>query len=434
MSIFPTTISDDSLMASRVKHLSSLHRLACASVISICITLASPVAFASDHLQLERVVLLYRHGVRSPLPGEIQLDEVNGKPWPTWSQAPSELTGHGISGAIQMGRYDRQRLAALKLFPAKGCPEASSLWFWANTDQRTIASAQALAQGFAPDCPISIGHQAPGSEDPLFHPIEAGSVGWSAHDAVASIHAQTGGPNALTASHADDLAAMAQVMGCNANTTQPLCDANTWRGNLAVSPDQKQIVLTGPIATTSGTAEAMLMAYAEGKPLSDVGWGRADASRLEQLSRLHSLLFDIYARPDYMAQRVAAVMSKHLVSTLQDPQAPRLYVLVGSDNNIVALASVLGIHFKMPGYGQDDPPIGGALGMEVWRDAADHRFVRVFYQAQTLTQLRMLEPIDRRHPPATLMLNPAGCVSDKRGLCPLEHVLSRLEKAAAQVK
>ena len=53
---------------------------------------------AAAGMQLERVVLLYRHGVRTPLPGEVQLDEATGKPWPAWQQAPSQLTPHGMAG------------------------------------------------------------------------------------------------------------------------------------------------------------------------------------------------------------------------------------------------------------------------------------------------------------------------------------------------
>lgn len=400
-------------------------------IMSTWMAFASVTAMASDDMQLERVILLYRHGVRTPLPGEIQANEVNGKPWPTWKQAPSELTPHGAKGAERMGVYDRERLASAGLFPARGCPAPSSIWFWANTDQRTIASAKALAQGFAPGCPIAIGHLPQGDDDPLFHPIEVKAVDWSAGDAVASIQAQTGGPDALTAPHGEALATMASVLGCKPGSTQPLCDSSTWHGSLATSPDQSHMVLTGPIATTSGTAEVMLMAYAEGRALSDVGWGRTDAAKLEDLSRLHSLLFDIYARPSYMAERVASLMSKRIVSTLQDADAPRLSVMVGSDNNIVALASVLGIHFKMPGYGQDDPPIGGALGIELWRrPATGQRYVRVFYQAQTLPQLRSLSA-DK---PATLLLNPAGCPTSKEGLCRLEAVIPALERAAAHVK
>lgn len=404
-----------------------------AYVITACLY-ATP-SHANAGMQLERVVLLYRHGVRTPLPGEIQLNELNGKAWPAWQEPPSELTPHGAAGARLMGRYDRWRLSAAALFAQSGCPDPARLWFWANTDQRTIASAQALADGFAPGCKISVGHLPEGSDDPLFHPIEAKATDWNAGDAASSIQSATGGPDALTATHADALSVMASVMGCGSPHQADVCDPEHWHGSLTVSPQTHGLTLQGPIFSTSGTAEVILMAYAEGFPLSQVGWGRTSPAKLEQLSQLHALLFDVYARPDYMAERVASVMSHRIIDLLQNEQAPRLSVLVGSDNNIVALASVLGLHFKLPGYAQDDPPIGGALGIELWRNQANgKRYVRVFYQAQSLQQLRTLQSIDGRAQPATLLLQPVGCTSDQQGFCPLTDVITRLLRAALHAR
>ncbi|RUL79011.1 histidine-type phosphatase [Dyella choica] len=399
----------------------------------VLIAMILPVfpAQADMPLQLERVVLLYRHGVRTPLPGEIQLDEVSGKPWPTWRQAPSELTPHGAAGARLMGQYDRQRLAAAGLFSVHGCPTPSQLSFWANTDQRTIASAQALAQGFAPGCPIQVGHLPQGSEDPLFHPMEAGATAWNAHDAVTSILASTGEPDALTEPHADALQFMMTVMGCDQRHHPDWCEPSHWHGTLAAPTSSERMTLSGPIATTSGTAESILMAYAEGFPNRAVGWGRIKPGQLESLSQLHALLFDLYARPDYMAERTASVLSHRILGVLQDEQAPRLNVFVGSDNNIVALASVLHLHFKMPSYAQDDPPIGGALGIELWREpGGSQRYVRVFYQAQSLPQLRALS----HSPPATVSLLPPACVSNKNGLCRFADILPLLQRAEARAR
>ena len=402
-------------------------------LLGLCLALVSARASAADDgMQLERVVLLYRHGVRTPLPGEVQLDEATGKPWPVWKQAPSLLTPHGIAGVKLMGAYDRQRLAALGLFAPRGCPPARQLWFWANTDQRTIDSATVLAEAFAPGCHVAVGHLPRGSEDPLFHPIEANTTDWNAADAVAAIQSATGGPDALIAPHADALATMAQVMGCGGTHDPAWCSPAQWHGSLALAPESGHMVLTGPVATTSGTAEVILMAYAEGRPLPEVGWGRTDAQRLQQLSQLHALLFDIHARPDYMAERVASSMSRRLLELLHNTDAPRLSVLVGSDNNIVALASVLGVHFQLGGYAKDDPPIGGAFGIEVWKDNSGKRYVRLFYQAQSLDQLRGLQVLDEKTPPATLALVPHGCESEKP--CPLEIVVAALARAAAHVR
>jgi 4-phytase/acid phosphatase len=403
----------------------SSRRLACIAALLCGMSMA---AHADAPLQLERVLLLYRHGVRSPLPGEIQLNEAAGKPWPVWQTPPSQLTTHGAAGMRLMGAYDRQRLASAGLFARHGCPAPAHLWFWANTDQRTIASAQSLAQGFAPGCDIHVGHLPEGSEDPLFHPIEAHATSWNANEAVAAVEAAGSQPDALTAPHADALAVMASVMGCDPNDAKAWCSPGQLHGTLTAPSISGEMKLSGPIATTSGTAEAILMAYAEGMPEREVSWGRIKSGQLESLSQLHALLFDIYARPDYMATRTASVLSQRILQMLQDDKAPRLNVLVGSDNNIVALASVLGLHFKMPGYAQDDPPIGGALGIELWRDQSGaHHYVRVFYQAQSLAQLRTLS----HAPPATQALLPPACAKPVHGLCRLEDVLPLLQRAAA---
>ncbi|KAF1004080.1 MAG: Periplasmic AppA protein [Luteibacter sp.] len=369
-------------------------------------------AYAGEDLRLDQVILIYRHGVRSPLPGEIQVDEVHGKPWPTWSVAPSILTQHGREGVMAMGRYDRAWMSDAGLFPKDDCPANGSVAVWANTDQRTIASGQAYADAFAPGCTLAVGHLPEGATDPLFNPVAAGAVTWDGKTALSTIRHETGGPDVLTASRRDAMMRFAQVMGCTNGDVQAVCRPATWKGTLTLADDGKGIALGGPIAITSGTAEAIIMAWLEGMPLENVGWGRVDATTFRALSQLHSLLFDIHARPSYVGAHVAAVLGNRIATLIDDPAAPRLNVFVGSDNNIVALASVLGVHFDMPGYGKDDPPVGGALVITVWRSADKlHRYVRVAYQAQTPDQLRELRALSVAQPPARQSLVPKACLT-----------------------
>jgi 4-phytase/acid phosphatase len=386
---------------------------------------------ARDDLRLERVVMVYRHGVRSPLPGEIQVDEVHGKPWPVWSVAPSILTGHGREGVMAMARYDRERLAAEGLFAAAGCPDASRIALWANTDQRTIASARAFADGFAPGCTLAVGHLPAGRVDPVFNPVAVDAVAWDGNAALQAIRRDTHGPDALTAAHRDAMDTFARVMGCADGDTPDVCHPATWKGTLALAKDGRGIALDGPIATTSGTAEAIIMAYLQGMPMADVGWGRVDAAGFLALSQLHALLFAVHARPGYVADRVASVLAGRVVARLTQPDGPRLSLFVGSDNNILALAGVLGIHVQMPGYAPDDPPVGGALELAMWRSVATrHRYVTVTYQAQTPAQLREGIALSTSRPPARLPLTPAGCPATPTP-CDLDVVLGALRKAAA---
>ncbi|WP_425510913.1 histidine-type phosphatase [Xanthomonas cucurbitae] len=373
--------------------------------------------------QLERVVVVFRHGVRAPLQGEAAAADYADAPWPQWSTPASLLTPHGRVGVQRSGAYLRQWLAQQGVLPRAGCPAPGSVAVWANTDQRTIDSGSLLAEALAPGCGIVAGHRQAGSNDPLFRPIEAGALPFDGTAAVASIMQQTGGPAALLAGHAAELQAMQHILGC----TRTPCDFARMPSSLAPSTNGRGLALEGPIDLTSGTGEVLLLQYAEGLPLSQVGWGRATPERLAQVSRLHALLFDIYARPHYMASRSGAPLAREVLQRFDDAQAPRLSVFVGSDTHIAALSSLLGVHFHLPGYGADDPPPGGALLLGLWRQADGTRVVRARYLAQSLDQLRTLARLDLDHPPLQQELALDLCAPEQRMACPLPAFAQALE-------
>ena len=72
-------------------------------------SLFSPAAFAqaptSDGYVLDKVVQVSRHGVRPPTASnEKLLTSVTQRQWPTWLVPFGNLTGHGYTGAVEMGR------------------------------------------------------------------------------------------------------------------------------------------------------------------------------------------------------------------------------------------------------------------------------------------------------------------------------------------
>lgn len=369
-------------------------------------------------------MVVFRHGVRAPLQGEAAAAHYADEAWPQWSTPASLVTPHGRKAVQLSGEFLRQWLVQQALLPRNGCPAPGSLTVWANTDQRTIDSGALLADALAPGCNVQAGHRAVGSNDPLFRPIEAGAVPFDANAAVAAIQRETGGPAALLQGHAAELQALQQILGC----TKTPCDFARMPSTLKPSADGRGLALGGPIDLTSGTGEVLLLQYAEGMPLSQVGWGRATPERLAQVSRLHALLFDIYARPHYMASRSGAPLAREVLQRFGDAQAPKVSVFVGSDTHIAALSSLLGVHFHLPGYGADDPPPGGALVLGLWRTPDGHRSVRAQYLAQSLDQLRTLAPLDLDHPPLQQTLALGVCAGEQRMACPLPAFTQALER------
>ncbi|SYZ52023.1 histidine-type phosphatase [Xanthomonas arboricola pv. juglandis] len=382
------------------------------------------VAKTAQAAQLERVVVVFRHGVRAPLQGEAAAAHYADAPWPQWSTAASLLTPRGRIGVHLSGDYLRQWLVQQGVLPPSGCPVPGSVSVWANTDQRTIDSGALLAAALAPGCGIVAGHRQAGSNDPLFRPIEAGAVPFDGAAAVAAIERETGGPAAVLREHAAELQAMQQILGC----TRTPCDFAQMPSTLTPSANGRGLALGGPIDLTSGTGEVLLLQYAEGLPLAQVGWGRATPERLAQVSRLHALLFDIYARPHYMASRSGAPLARNVLQRFGNMQAPTVSVFVGSDTHIAALSSLLGLHFHLPGYGADDPPPGGALVLVLWREPNGQQVVRAQYLAQSLDQLRTLAPLDLAHPPLQQMLALGICTAGQRMACPLPEFMHALEK------
>ena len=112
-------------------------------------------AAASGTLKLERVVMLMRHGVRSPTKPQVAPEGMADREWPTWSTGFGELTQHGYDAVRLVGAWDRTHWAARGLIPTDGCPSQDTVAVAASAKSRTQDTARALAEGMAPGCAIS---------------------------------------------------------------------------------------------------------------------------------------------------------------------------------------------------------------------------------------------------------------------------------------
>lgn len=379
-------------------------------------------------LTLEKVVLLYRHGVRAPLESEAAIDDLPHAPLPAWPVSPSLLTPHGAEALRRIGSWRRARFQRSGLWRGR-CPAARDLAIWTNTAARTIASGAALANGLAPGCTVPIGHLADGQTDPLFEPMRISPMPFDGAAAIASVQAYTGGVAAMTARNAAALREMAHVLGCD-RAPAP-CDLAAVPATVSVGDDGRDVALTGPIRRYSGTAQVLLLEYLEGLPMAQVGWGRATPATLKRLAVLHAALFDVYARPPYMAARVAGPLALRIAALLRNPAAPKVSIFMGHDTNVAALSALLGVQVTARDYAPGDPPPGGALGIEVLRDGRGHRWARLFFESANPEQIRHLVRFSDGDAPARQILNVPGCSRARRhDLCPLATLTELIERRA----
>ena len=344
---------------------------------------AQAPAARTTGLTLDRVVGLMRHGVRAPLDGEVPHGTRTAKPWPRWTTPESHLTPHGAEALIAEARADRAKWVAQGLLPVTGCPAEGAVRIWTNSASRTIASGEAYAQGLAPDCKLPVGHRAPGQVDPLFEPLRARATRFDAKAAVADINRFTGGMDALVARHREGLRLLDTVLGCG---DPKGCDP-AGPARLTPSADGHGIDLSGPIRTASGTAQVLLLQYAEGLTPS-VGGVPVDGAMLARLGGLHVALFDVYSRSPYMAGHQSAAFGRHMLDALTAARGSQIDMLVGHDTNVTALAALLGFDLVAPGYATNDAAPGGAILIQRWHDRQGQPFVTLSYRTQSPERIR----------------------------------------------
>ena len=211
--------------------------------------------FAQTGDQLKFVVILSRHGVRSPTKPNDQLDPYAAQRWPAWEVKPGELTPRGAELLHLFGTYDQAWLRQAKLLPASGCPPATAAYFWADTDHRTLESASALAESILPGCAVKVHSLAVDAQDPLFHPLAAGIAPPSAEAAIAALASRLhGDPGQSVAANRPALDLLAHVLAPDPDRP-PRISLHAVPASIAASKADHPVSLLGPLATASTLSE-----------------------------------------------------------------------------------------------------------------------------------------------------------------------------------
>ena len=397
--------------------------------------------------QIERAVLVNRHGVRSPTAANEQLDKYSATAWPTWPVEPGYLSPRGEELMRLMGGYYRVLYGGRGLVQADDCPTAGTVAAWTDLSERTRTSGAALLAGMYPGCAkLPLRNQANFTvPDPLFNPQPTASCPMDLGANRAAILARLGGSFAkVQRDNAASLAMMQSVL-CPGGATKGAGGGSCGEAgtpNSIVSGREDGVRLRGPLGYASTAAENFLMQAAEGMPRDQVAWGRlAHDATLRELLTLHQLDQDLTQKTKPIAQQrgsnLLSLIGAILVNGHSFPghavtgQPVRLGFLVGHESNIHNLAALLDLTWQIPGFLPGEASPGGALAFEQFREArSEKRYVRVAYYAQTLDEMRRRAPLNYRDPPGMVQVALPACSGELvNNACPLETFL-KIVKAA----
>ncbi len=397
--------------------------------------------------QIERAVLVNRHGVRSPTAPNDDLDKYSATAWPTWPVEPGFLSPQGEELLRLMGTYYRVLYGGRGLVQADDCPTAGTVAAWTDLSQRTRTSGAALLAGMYPRCAnLPLRNQANFTvPDPLFNPQPTASCPMDLAANRTAILARLGGSFAsVQRDYAASLSMMQSVL-CPGGATRGAGGGSCGEAgtpNSIVSGTEDGVRLRGPIGYASTAAENFLMQAAEGMPKDQVAWGRlAHDASLRELLTLHQLDQDLTQKTKPIAQQrgsnLLSLIGAILVNGHSFPghaatgQPVRLGFLVGHESNIHNIAALLDLTWQIPGFLPGEASPGGALAFEQFREVrSEKRYVRIAYYAQTLDEMRHRSSLSYRDPAGMVQVALPACSADLvNNACPLETFLKIVKTA-----
>ncbi|MGQ8773858.1 bifunctional glucose-1-phosphatase/inositol phosphatase [Serratia sp. NA_112.1] len=375
----------------------------------------------TNDYQLDQVLVMSRHNLRAPLAnnGSV-LAQSTPKTWPAWDTPGGLLTTKGGVLEVYMGHYFNAWLKQTGVLPQEGCPTAGSVYVYANSLQRTVATAQFFTNGAFPGCDISVHHQDKmGEMDPTFNPIITDNSDAFNQQALGAMNQELASLKLDVAYK--QLEKIIDYKDSSSCKTDKHCDLTKEASKMSAVPG-KEPGVAGPLRVGNSLVDAFMLQYYEGFPMKDVAWGKITTpQQWKQLAQLKDGYQDSLFTSPVVAQNVAKPLLTYINGVLigeRKPDSPKVTVLVGHDSNIASLLSAMEFQPYLLPHQYEKTPIGGKLVFQRWHDKKNaHDLLKIEYVYQSTDQLRNASPLTLKTPPQRVTLALKGCPVDKQGYC-----------------
>lgn len=404
--------------------------LSLAVCLALCLTLSAEVQ-AREHgdiYQLKQVLALSRHGVRAPLYGKDSF-AVRSTPhqWLAWSARPGELTVKGGAAETLMGQYFRLWLEDEGLIPHNYLPARGEVRIYANSFQRTIATARFFSAGMLPLGGFEVErHMELNEPDPVFMPSPPEFTPALEEQTLKEVDA-VGGVEQFGAGLQKDCDITMAVL--DFDKSQEGRKQGTIRASDISLKLAKGLSIRGELRNLHRSADALVLQYYEEPNDRKAAFGhKIGKEEWLSIGRVAYCTLDfLYTTPTY-----DAIFAHGLLSTMQQELANeqrKFTFLCGHDINLATVLPALGVEdYILEGSLAPRTPLSGKLVICVWQgEDGDYADLRLVYPG--LEQIRYLEPMSLEQPPQIRHLQLKGLTANESGLYRLEDLQKRFASA-----
>jgi len=384
-----------------------------------------------EEYSLQKMTVLSRHNIRSPLsaPGS-DLERVTPHKWYKWTSAPGRLSLKGAELETIMGQYFRRALTSEKLVKEVYTPKEGEMRFYANSKQRTIATARFFSAGFLPIANVTVEYKyAPEGSDLVFSPhltYYSESYKDKAKKEMLDTFNKANMKNKL------EKAFKTLEKGIDyKDSPMGKSGKKLTLNDMEIRVDKdKQPSIKGSFNLAQSVADALVLQYYEEPGDKTAVFGHELTTKeWEEIASIVSMYYDLTLRTPLVAPNAAHLFLETMNAELLNKER-KFSFLCGHDSTIAAALSSLDVkHYALPNAIEKQTPIGVKFVISVWTNKNGEEYAAAELVYQSVEQLKSREILTEDNPPMVYRLKFNGLKENKDGLYRLKDIEARFQQA-----
>ena len=376
--------------------------------------ISRPEAFQQNYT-LDQMVVLSRHNIRSPLTGKgSAISRITPHEWFEWTSRPGELSRKGAILEAQMGQFFGLWMIDEGLWECNAIPSEGQVRFYANSMQRTIATARSFAATFLPMADISVEHHYPvGIMDPVFTP----ALTRDDDEFVQTATAQAGLQDMPSDQTIKLLERVLDIRHSPAAKGDTSAFCTTDMQLSMVAGDEPR--MKGGLHLAMSAADALTLQYYEDPDDRTSAFGKHLTHRQRiDIADLINWYRTVLFGSETVSRNVSAILADTVADELETPGRVFSF-LCGHDSNQFSLLTAIDAE-------ETNTPIGGKLVIVKWKGFDGEYYASLDYVYASDSQLRTMEQLDMSNPPQHYSISLRGLDANPDGLYLMSDVISRL--------
>ena len=383
--------------------------------------------------ELKEVVVMSRHNIRSPISsGSAAYQRVTPHTWFAWSSPNSQLSLRGGVLETEMGQFFRKWVVDEGLLPDNYRPTGDEVLFYANSRQRTFATAKYFSAGFLPFANVEITHKYKEDKmDPVFTPQFPKMNDAYRQQVLSEMQAMHGGPQAWMAAQQPTLTLMEEVLDITRSPAAANDTTHFWFDDTQFKIEKgDEPKMTGGYTLANSVADALVLQCYESESFAPFG----HELTMEQWRDICAVK-EVYDGLLFTTHAAAVNLAYPLVKRIREElnlSTRKFMFLCGHDSNLASIGAALGLQFPETENALElHTPIGSKLVFEKWSDGTeDYVAVNLVYQSVEQLQHRTLLSTDV--PPMVLPITIEGLTANADGLYRLTDLDAHMASAMAE--